>query len=74
MLAFSYVHPSIRPQSDSGGIISLTFVFQLNVVKPDGSAVVFFPDAKSTIKIPKALAMKALEQDAIWNSVFHEYK
>jgi len=45
-------------------MMSLTLVFQSNVIKPGGSAVIFFPDAKSSIRMPKAVARKALEQDA----------
>jgi hypothetical protein len=54
----------MRFQPESGGTISLTLVLKSKVVKPGGSAVVFLPDAKSSIRMPKALAKKALEQDA----------
>ena len=62
----------MRLQSELVGMISFTLVFQSNVVKPCGSAVVFFPKAKSSIRIPNALARKALEHDARWKSVLYE--
>jgi hypothetical protein len=49
--------------------MSLTLVFQSKEFNPGGSGVVLRPDAKSSIKMPIALAVKALEDDPIQNRV-----
>lgn len=54
----------MRPQPESAGTMSLTLVSQSNLSTPGGKAVVLRLDAKSSIKIPKAVAVKALDTDA----------
>src|SRR5882762_6373935 len=60
----------MRPPSEPAGMLSLTVLLNSNFVKPFGRAVVFFPVLKSSMRIPKALAKNALEQEARLNRVF----
>jgi hypothetical protein len=71
-LAFWLAQGSISCQSF--GRISATLVFQDKVGKPAGRGVVLRPCAKSSITIPREVARKAFEQEAILNSVYNAYR
>ena len=66
-VAFSVAHSSMSFQSS--GRMSLTFVSQSSRLTPAGSGVTLRPCAKSSIRMPKLLARKAFEQDAMLNEV-----
>ena len=70
-LAFWLAQGSMSFQSF--GRISATLVFQDKVDKPAGRGVVLRPCAKSSIRIPREVARKAFEQEAILNSVYKAY-
>jgi hypothetical protein len=71
-LAFWLAQGSISCQSF--GRMSATLVFQDKVDKPTGRGVVLRPCAKSSIRIPREVARKAFEQEAILNSVYKAYR
>jgi hypothetical protein len=64
MLVFSSAHGSISFHSP-GGRRSLTLESQVSSVTPVGNDVVFFPRAKSSIRIAKAVDVNAFEVEAI---------
>ena len=55
--------------SSHSGNRSLSRVCHVNSVRPDGSAVIFRPCAKSSMRRPSAVAQNALETDPMWKSV-----
>ena len=67
MLSFAVVQSSESCQSF--GSRSITFVCHVRLDSPEGSDVTFFPLAKSSIKMPIALATKAFELDPMGKSV-----
>ena len=68
MFAFLVVHSSSRTHSP--GNRSASFVSKSNVVTPSGRGVTLRPCAKSSMRMPTALARKDFEHDAISNSVY----
>jgi hypothetical protein len=67
-LAFWLAQGSISFQSF--GRILATLVLQDKVDKPAGRGVVLRPCAKSSITIPREVARKAFEQEAMLNRVY----
>ncbi len=53
----------------SPGRVSVNFVFQLSVDKPEGSGVVFRPWEKPSTNIPKEAAANAFEKGPTLNNV-----